>query len=160
MDETDRELLALLQEDCRMSYGELGGRVGLSISAVNERLKKLHARGVIRGCVAVLEPRAVGLDVCAFVQVLIERPEHDAAFLAAIGAMPAVLECHHVTGDFSYLLKVRVADTAALETFLSRELKGLAGVVRTHTAIALSSAKEATALDLAALSIGTRGERR
>src|SRR5262249_30099112 len=124
-----------------MSYGDLGNRVGLSISAINERLKKLYARGVIRGCVAVLEPRGVGLDVCAFVQVLIERPEHDAGFLEAVGAMAAVLECHHLTGEFSYLLKVRVADTAALETFLSRELKGLPGVVRTHTAIALSSAK-------------------
>jgi Lrp/AsnC family leucine-responsive transcriptional regulator len=160
MDEVDRALLLLLQEDCRMSYGDLGNRVGLSISAVNERLKKLHARGVIRGCVAVLEPRAVGLDVCAFVQVLIERPEHNEGFLESIGAMPAVLECHYLTGEFSYLLKVRVADTAALESFLSRELKGLAGVVRTHTAIALSSAKETTVLDLASLPIGTRSERR
>jgi len=159
MDEIDRELLALLQEDCRTSYADLGSRVGLSISAVNERLKKLHARGVIRGCVAVLQPRAVGLDVCAFVQVLIERPEHNEAFLAAIAEMPAVLECHHVTGDFSYLLKVRVADTAALETFLSREVKGLAGVARTQTLIALSSPKETPTLDLAALRRGARGER-
>jgi Lrp/AsnC family leucine-responsive transcriptional regulator len=160
VDEIDRNLLVLLQHDCRMSYGELGDRVGLSISAVNERLKKLHARGAIRGCVAVLEPRAVGLDVCAFVQVLIERPEHNQAFLDAIQAMPAVLECHHVTGDYSYLLKVRVVDTAALESFLSRELKGLAGVVRTHTAIALSSSKETTELDLGPLPIVTRRERR
>jgi Lrp/AsnC family leucine-responsive transcriptional regulator len=160
MDEIDRELLLLLQEDCRMSYGDLGNRVGLSISAVNERLKKLNARGVIRGCVAVLEPRAVGLDVCAFVQVVIERPEHNAGFLAAIAAMSSVLECHHLTGEFSYLLKVRVADTAALETFLSRDLKGLAGVVRTHTAIALSSAKETTALDLVALPVGAKGAHR
>lgn len=91
---------------------------------------------------------------------MIERPEHNAGFLEAIGAMPAVLECHHVTGDFSYLLKVRVADTAALEALLSRDLRGLAGVVRTHTAIARSSAKEATALDLSAMHAGPRGERR
>ncbi len=160
MDETDRELLLLLQEDCRLSYGELGSRVGLSISAVNERLKKLHARGVIQACVAVLAPREIGLDVCAFVSVLIDRPEHDEAFLAAIAAMPAVLECHHVTGDFSYVLKVRVANTAALESFLSRDLKGLAGVARTQTVIALSSPKETTVLDLAALPLGGRGERR
>jgi Lrp/AsnC family leucine-responsive transcriptional regulator len=160
VDETDRELLLLLQDDCRTSYGELGNRVGLSISAVNERLKKLHAQGVVRGCVAVLEPRTVGLDVCAFVQVLVDRPEHNAGFLDAIAAIPAVLECHHVTGDYSYLLKVRVADAAALESFLSNDLKGLPGVVRTHTSIALSSAKETTALDLAALPVGTRGARR
>jgi Lrp/AsnC family leucine-responsive transcriptional regulator len=143
-----------------MSYAALGDRVGLSISAVNERLKKLHARGVIGGCVALLAPRAVGLDVCAFVQVLIERPEHDEAFLAAIEEMPAVLECHHVTGDFSYLLKVRVPDTASLESFLSRQIKALGGVVRTQTVIALSSPKESTALDLAALPVVARGERR
>jgi Lrp/AsnC family leucine-responsive transcriptional regulator len=160
MDERDRELLDVIQQDCRLSYGELGSRIALSISAVNERLKKLYARGVIRGCAATLEPRAVGLDVCAFVQVLIDRPEHNAGFLRAIGGMSSVLECHHVTGDFSYLLKVRVPNTAALETLLTNDLKGLPGVARTQTVIALSSPKETTVLDLSAMPLAVKPERR
>lgn len=142
-----------------MSYAELGARVGLSVSAVNERLKKLSAKGVVQGCLAVLSPAEVGLDVCAFVHVLIERPAHNAGFLTAIQAMPAVLECHHVTGDFSYLLKVRVRNTAALEWFLSDGIKDLPGVVRTQTVIALSSPKETTVLDVSGVG-AHRGERR
>jgi Lrp/AsnC family transcriptional regulator, leucine-responsive regulatory protein len=138
----------------------LGAQVGLSVSGVNERLKRLRGRGLIRGCVAIVEPRAVGIDVCAFVHVLIERPEHNDGFLVAMRDTPAVLECHHVTGDFSYLLKVRVPDTAALETLLSDVIKRLPGVVRTQTVIALSSAKETTGLDLSAVPTAARSERR
>lgn len=78
MDGTDRRLLALLQWDSRLSYAQLGARVALSVSAVNERLKKLTARGVLRGLVAVVDPRAVGLTLSALVRVPIDRPEHEA----------------------------------------------------------------------------------
>jgi Lrp/AsnC family transcriptional regulator, leucine-responsive regulatory protein len=148
LDDIDRRIIQAIQADCRRSYAAIGAAVGLSISGVNERLKRLQRRGVVRGCVAVVEPRAVGLDVCAFVRVLLERPEHEPGFLEGIAALPAVQEAHHVTGDYSYLLKVRVRDTAALEGVLSGRIKALPGVVRTETQIALSTPKETTALDL------------
>lgn len=146
MDDIDRKIIAYIQYDGRASYAEIGAVAGLSVSAVNERLKKLQASGVIAGWEARLAPKLVGLDVLAFVHVLLERPEHDAAFRAAMAGNAAVQECHHLTGEWSYLLKVRVADTAALERFLTAELKALPGVVRSHTAIALSSVKETAAL--------------
>lgn len=146
MDEIDRKLIAVAQTDGRASYAEMGAAVGLSVSAVNERLKKLQTGGVITGWSARVAPAKVGLDVLAFVHVLLDRPEHDAPFRAAMLALPAVQECHHVTGDWSYLLKVRVADTAALERFLGEHLKRVPGVVRSHTAIALSSVKESAAV--------------
>ncbi|WP_029008905.1 Lrp/AsnC family transcriptional regulator [Azospirillum halopraeferens] len=142
MDDIDRKIADIAQRDGRASYAEIGATVGLSVSAVNERLKKLQAAGVITGWGARVAPGALGLDVLAFVQVLLERPEHDAPFRAAMMAAPAVQECHHVTGEWSYLLKVRVAGTADLERFLANTLKAQPGVVRSHTVIALSSPKE------------------
>lgn len=150
LDAIDRMLLCELQRDDRTSYADLGKRVGLSISGVNARLKKLTAAGLVRRFAAQLEPTTVGFELCAFVQVVLERPEHDVPFIAAVAEIPAILECHHVTGDFSYLLKIRVRNTAALERLLSEHIKRLPGVIRTHTMIALSSPKETTALDLGA----------
>ncbi len=146
LDTHDRQLLAQVQINSRLSYAELGERVGLSASAVHERLRKLHAQGVIRGFGARLEPQALGLDLCAFIQVLIDRPEHDATFVAAMEALPEVLECHHVTGDYGYLLKVRTRDAHSLERLIAGSIKSLPGAVRTFTTVALSTAKETASL--------------
>jgi Lrp/AsnC family leucine-responsive transcriptional regulator len=148
IDDTDRQILGLVQRDAKLPHAEIGRRVGLSVSAVNERLRKLQAAGVIRAYEARLDPQALGLELCAFVLVQLERPEHEAPFLEAVRATRQVLECHHVTGDYNYLLKLRVARPTELEAVIGRGLKGLAGVVRTHTVIALSTAKETLALDL------------
>jgi Lrp/AsnC family transcriptional regulator, leucine-responsive regulatory protein len=149
VDRIDRQLLALLQQDSRVSLADLGQRVGLSISAVNERPKKLHARRVLRGFVALVDPPSVGLGLAAFVQVALDRPEREAAFVRRVAASPEVQECHHVTGDFSYLLEVRVRDTAHLEAFLGEEVKSTPGVVRTQTIVALSTRKETAAVSVA-----------
>jgi Lrp/AsnC family leucine-responsive transcriptional regulator len=87
--------------------------------------------------------------VLAFVHVLIERPEHEAAFLALVRDEPAILECHHVTGDWSYLLKLRAASLAALEDVIARRIKALPGIPRSQTVVALSTAKETAALPIA-----------
>ncbi len=146
MDHIDLKLLAHLQRNAKLSYAELGRRVGLGVSTVNERLKKLQARGIIREYVAVVNPKALGLDICAFVQVLMAEPDLESAFVEQIHQLPEVQECHCITGEFSYLLKVRVRDTAHLEAFLREKIKSLAGVARTQTMIALSTSKETLAL--------------
>lgn len=146
LDDQDSRLLALVQENSRLSYAELGERVGLSASAVHDRLRKLVAQGVIRGFGARLDPAALGLGLCAFIQVLLERPEHDAPFVAAMAKLPEVQECHHVTGDYAYLLKVRTHGTRSLERLIADSIKSLPGVVRTLTLVALSTPKENAAL--------------
>ncbi len=146
MDQIDLKLLGHLQRNAKLSYAELGRRVGLVVSTVNERLKKLQARGIIRAYVAVVNPKALGLDICAFVQVLMAEPDLESAFVEQMDELPEVQECHCITGAFSYLLKVRVRDTAHLETFLRAKIKSLAGVARTQTMIALSTSKETLAL--------------
>jgi Lrp/AsnC family leucine-responsive transcriptional regulator len=131
-----------LQGDGGLTYAEIGSAVGLSASAVNDRLKRLRADGVIRRMTAEIDPAALGLTLLAFVLVAVNEPVGEARFREAMKGAPEVLECHHLTGDFSYLLKLRLRDTAHLEHFLMDRLKPLSGVVRTHTLIALSSVKE------------------
>jgi Lrp/AsnC family leucine-responsive transcriptional regulator len=156
LDDIDRELLRRLQRDDRLSYADLGQAVGLSISGVNARLRKLTGSGVIAEFAARLDPAAVGMHLCAFIHVVLERPEHDEPFIAAVRDNDAILECHHVTGDYSYLLKIRVPTTADLERLITHQIKTLPGVTRTHTMIALSSPKETARLSLAHIGSGGR----
>ena len=146
MDDHDRKILHFIQAQGRASYAEIGAAAGLSVSAVNERLKKLERQGAIRGWMALIEPAAAGCPVLAFVEVMIERPEQEPAFLALVRDEPAILECHHVTGDWSYLLKVRAPDIVALEDLLARRIKALPGVPRSRSVVVLSSAKDSPVL--------------
>ncbi len=146
LDAIDRTLLALLQADGRTPLAELGRAVGLAVSSVNERVRKLTERGVISGIHAHVAPEALGLDLLAFVFVGWSDPGTEPRFLARVAAEPAVLECHHVTGAWNYLLKVRVRNTRTLEAFLGAVIKGVEGIERTETLIALSSPKETSAL--------------
>lgn len=146
MNEVDRLLLDLLQRDSTLSYAELGRRVGLSSSAVNERLKKLERAGAIRSWSIVVDPRAADVSLCVFMLVLLEG--NDDEFISRMRALPEVQECHHITGEFSYILKIRVRGTAELEEFLMRKLKSIRGFARTHTMVVLSSVKEEATLDL------------
>jgi len=146
MDDIDRKILSHAQKNGRDTYAEIGAAVGLSVSAVNERLKKLQASGAIRGWQARVDPLALDLRLLAFQFVLIDKPQNEKSFLAAVTAHAEIQECHHITGEWSYLLKLRVADTAALERLVGEVVKAQRGVVRTLTMIALSSAKESAAL--------------
>lgn len=146
IDDLDRRLITLIQVDSSLSYAELGRRVGLSVSAVNERVRKLERADVIQGYSALVDPKTVGLDVCAFIQVTLTQTGDDATFRERVLARDDIMECHHVAGDDSYLLKVRTIDTAALEALIAEVLQDLPGVMRTRTGIVLSTVKETGAL--------------
>jgi Lrp/AsnC family transcriptional regulator, leucine-responsive regulatory protein len=142
LDRTDRKLLQLLQEDDRQSLAALSTKIGAPASTINDRIRRLERQGMIAGFHARLSPEAVGLNLLAFMLVAWSNPKVEAAFLKRMKASPAVLECHHVTGAWNYLLKVRVATTRDLEKFLADSVKTLSGIDRTETVIVLSSAKE------------------
>jgi Lrp/AsnC family leucine-responsive transcriptional regulator len=144
LDGKDRRILQLVQRDGTLAQAEIARKVGLSTAAVNERLRKLGASGVIRRWAAIIEPAAVGAGVTAFVEVFMEHPRYEAAFLKRVLALDEVLECHHVTGEFSLLLKVRVADMESLQELLLDQLGGHEGVRQTRTVMALSTVKEET----------------
>ena len=142
LDERDQKILALVQRDAKLPQAEIARRVGLSTAAVNERLRKLENAGVIRRYVAVVDPRSVGMSITAFVEVFIEHPRHEAVFIDRLLELDEVLEVHHVTGEFSLLLKVRVRDMDGLQQLLLHQLNAQEGVRQTRTVMVLSTVKE------------------
>lgn len=142
LDETDRHLLMLLQDDDRQPLAALSEKIGIAVSTINDRIKRLVRSGVISGFHARVAPETVGLDLLAFIMVSWSNPKIEAGFLERVKASPDVLECHHITGAWNYLLKVRVGTTRDLERFLSETVKAVDGVERTETLITLSSTKE------------------
>ncbi len=147
LDEIDRVLLEALQADCKISLGKLGERVDLSAPAVMERVRKLENAGFITGYHAALDGRRLGLDITAFIGISINYPKDIDRFLEQMGSRPEVLECHHVTGEHTLLLKVKTANTASLERVLSA-LRAVEGVTRTQTMVVLSTAAETSRVPL------------
>ena len=150
MDATDRDILRLLQTDNRLSSAEVGQAIGLSVSAVNERTRRLNSSGVIRGNHAVVQPERVDLPLCAFVFVDLAPHPEEAGFRAEIAKRPEVQEVHQVAGSHCYLLKVRTGGTRALQRFLADHLKRQPDVLRTETVIVLETVKETPELALQA----------
>jgi Lrp/AsnC family leucine-responsive transcriptional regulator len=149
MDEIDRNLVVALQEDGSSGLAELAKVAGLSVSATAERVKRLEERGVIRAWRADLDPAEVGCPLLAHALVAVAPGRDDAAFRDRVRGEEAVLECHAVTGPWTYLLKLRVADLAALETLLNEELRPLPGVQRVETLVAMATVKESAILPVA-----------
>jgi Lrp/AsnC family leucine-responsive transcriptional regulator len=147
LDGVDRALLGLLMDDCKQSLAALGEKVRLSPPSVLERVRKLEEAGVVRGYHAEVSPKAVGLDIGSFIGVGIDHPRSIPGFEKQIADMPEVLECHHVTGRHTLMLKVRTADTGSLHTLISR-LRELPGVARTETMVVLATQIERSSLAL------------
>jgi len=134
--DVDRLLLAALARDGRASYTELAEKVGLSVSAVHQRVRRLEQRGLITGYRATLDPRQLGLPLTAFVSITpIGAQTEDPP--ALLSHLTAIEECHAVAGQESYILKVRVASPDALEVLL-REIRACANV-STRTTVVLST---------------------
>ncbi|WP_250958752.1 Lrp/AsnC family transcriptional regulator [Rhizobium sp. CG5] len=146
MDFIDRKIIGLLAADARRSLADIGERVELSASAVNERIRRLHASGVIRRFTVEADPDSLGYPVLAFVFVALAADADEGEFRRFSASHPAVLECHHVTGGWSYLMKVRLPVIGDIEDFLSL-LKERRYLARSETMIALSSAVERTLTD-------------
>lgn len=148
MDGIDRKICGLLQANGRASSAELAEAVGLSVSSANERVRRLVAQGVITGWQAVLDRAAAGASLCAFVLLDVDY-EGEAETCASLRQRPEVMELHHISGARSYIMKVRLADTAALQGFLKEVVKPLRGVRRTETMISLEALKETMAVPVA-----------
>ena len=142
LDAIDRKILSLLQVNAKISQAKMAEAVGLTAPSVHERIRKMERGGYIRGYVALLDERKLGHDVTAFVEVFIEHPRYEAGFIESVRDLDEVLECHHITGEFSLLLKVRVADMGAFRRLLIEKLNSVRGVRQTRTLIVLATAKE------------------
>jgi Lrp/AsnC family leucine-responsive transcriptional regulator len=137
----DARILGVLQRDGRRPYADLGADVGMSGPSAHERVKKLEGRGVITGYAAIVDPRAIGYDVLAFSWIT-QAPgtvAHD--LTEAFAAIPEIEECHHITGEADYLIKVRARDTRDLERVL-RRVQSTQDVFQTETDVVFSSGFE------------------
>jgi Lrp/AsnC family leucine-responsive transcriptional regulator len=157
LDDMDVKILAQIQEDCRLSLARIGDAVGLSAPSVLERIKKLEAAGVIQAFRAVLDGQQVGLDVTAFIGVSASARRID-RIEGKIGSFDGVLECHHVTGSYTLLVKVKTTNTSTLESLI-RQIRSLDGVNRTETLVVLSTHTERTQLPLPAIAPSPNGRR-
>lgn len=140
LDEMDRKILTELQEDASQSLDEIARKVGSSKTPVWNRIRRLKEQGVITRQTVLLDAEALGLEACFF--VLIRTSEHEAewqkAFLHALRSRPEVLEAHRLAGDIDYILKVRVANARAYDTFY----QALISEVRIYNVTALLSMEE------------------
>ena len=140
VEDLDRQIVALLAGDGRMSYTDLGRATGLSTSAVHQRVRRLEQRGVITGYAAVLDGDSVGLPLTAFVSIKPIDPSAPDDAPERLAELPEIEACHSVAGEESYILKVRVATPTDLEVLL--------GVIRskanvsTRTTVVLSTPYE------------------
>ena len=149
MDEIDRKILALLQQDATLSIAEMAERVGLSATPCWKRIQKMEAGGVILRRVALLDPVRVGMGLTVFVAVEAgaHSPEWLAAFGAAVEAMPEVLEFYRMAGDVDYMLRVVVADMAEYDAFYKR-LIAVAPLKNVTSRFAMERIKSTTVLPL------------
>jgi Lrp/AsnC family transcriptional regulator len=149
MDEIDRQLLELLQQDATLSIAQMAERVGLSATPCWKRIQKLERRGVINRRVAVVDPESVGVGLSVLVSV--EAGEHTPEWLerfsAGVAAMPEVMEVYRVAGDVDYMLRVAVADMVEYDAFYKR-LIAIAPMKNVTSRFAMERIKHTTAYPL------------
>lgn len=148
LDDTDLQILELLQANARETQVEIAKAVGLAPSAVQERIRKLEARGTLKGFTALIEPRVLDLGLLAFVAVRSDEAEAENQIAKLLGNQPEVLEVHHVAGDDCYLIKVRTSDAEHLGQLLRTRIARIPGVRSTRTTIVLETVKETPRLPI------------
>jgi len=158
LDAIDRRILAILQENGRLSNQEIAERVNLSPSPCLRRIRRLEESGLIRGYVALLDAQKLGLDLLAYVNVRLEKRGPTAAgregvthaelFRAAVQTWPEVVACHAMTGDMDFLLRVQVEDMAHFSRFVQNQLLHHPSVIDVKSSFSLDTFKETTALPI------------
>ncbi len=150
LDETDVMILNQLQTDASLTKADLARQLHLSQPAINQRIKRLEKRGYIQRYVALLDRELLGHDLLCFIQVVMQAHHRDriGVFRQVVQDMPEVLECHHMTGEFDFLVKVVVPNRKALERLLVEKLSTIPGVARIQTSMVLCEVKNTTAIPL------------
>ncbi len=147
LDDLDIKILNILQRKGRTKRNELAEAVSLSLPSVSERLNKLEEKGVIEGYYAKVNKKVFGLDIMAYITVMMESSKHYKSLITKVDKMPEILECHSVLGEGSHILKAVVKNTEALEKLLS-EIQSWPGVTATKTTFVLSTIKETTTIGI------------
>ncbi|QXE17433.1 Lrp/AsnC family transcriptional regulator [Clostridium sp. 001] len=140
MDAIDVNILKLLKENSRISASEISSKINLSIPAVSDRLKKLDASGVIEKYTIIISNKKMNKNITVIMFVSLKNPNFTEKFVEFVQNENEIIECHYLTGDFDYALKIVTEDTETLEKILN-EIKLIKGVLRTKTIVTLSTIK-------------------
>ncbi len=143
-DKIDRKILKLLQENARLSMTELAERVGLSATPVTERVRRLERDGYISGYHARLNPALLGYGLLVFVEIKLHSKSGDIfeEFRREVLKIPQILECHLVSGEYDYLIKVRMPDMSAYRDMLGKILLQLPSAVESRSYVVMEEVKE------------------
>ncbi len=147
IDNIDIQIINLLQDNARIKRNAIAEKVGLTIPAVSERLKKIEERGLIKQYTAIIDSKSAGYDVTAFIFVFMESSKYYDTFTKKADAESEILECHSITGEGSHLLKVVTKDTSSLEKILSK-IQAWPGVTGTKTNVVLTALKEVQTIQI------------
>lgn len=148
MDETDLKIIQLLSDQGRITWAELASFLDLSRPATADRVKKLEDKGIIKGYAALIDSVSVGIDVLAFIFVTVTTSKKHDEFLKLANTLEEVQECHHISGDEDFILKVRCRSINDLDILIRKKLKNNDAVHKTRTNIILCSEKETSRLPL------------
>lgn len=150
LDNSDRKILSLIQRDAGLTHQEIAEKSGLSATSVWRRIKNLEEVGVVRGQVVLLDPKKIGMQVCALINLRLVRHGEDTRveFEEFIASRPEVMECYAVIGNFDYMLVVQVPDVEAYEIFLSRHLLSHRLVASSTSSFTLRRVKYTTAYSM------------
>ncbi|MBO9731051.1 MAG: Lrp/AsnC family transcriptional regulator [Chitinophaga sp.] len=150
LDNTDRRILQVLQQDARLNTKEIAHRIGLSVTPTYERLKKIEKSGVIKSYVTLLHAEQVGKALMAFCNVSLRLHSQPLIkkFETAIAGMEEVMECYHVAGTYDYLLKVVVDDMRSYQYFLTGKLAAVENIGQVHSSFVMTEIKHTTAFGL------------
>jgi Lrp/AsnC family leucine-responsive transcriptional regulator len=149
-DEIDKKLLLFLQEDSKQTTKELSYKLGLSVTAVYERIRKMENTGVISKYVAILDRHKINKDfiVLCHVKLTQHKKEYVLQFEKEVMSLQEVTECFHVSGDYDYILKIGVKDMEDYRNFMLSKLTTLQHIASTHSSFMISEVKNTTAIVL------------
>lgn len=150
LDQTDKKLLALLQTDSKQTNKELSNKLGLSVTAIYERVKKLEKEGVIEKYVALIDKKSVAKNFLAYCHVRLTQhsKENVIKFEREVLKLKEVLECYHVSGDYDYILKIAVSDMEAYRDFMVTKLTAINNIGNTHSIFVIGEVKHTTAISI------------
>ena len=155
MEQTDVKILKCLRADARENASLISEKIGMSVSAVIDRIRKMENNGLIECHTTIINHRKAGKDVVAILQVALEHPRYSDDFRATVEQLPEVLECYFVTGEFDYMIKIITDNTESLELLL-HTVKSIPGVHRTLTSVVMSTVKFEASVDPEQLTVKSR----
>ncbi|WP_299320814.1 Lrp/AsnC family transcriptional regulator [uncultured Maribacter sp.] len=150
MDTIDGKILMQLQENAKQNTKEIAAKVGLSVTPTYERIRKLEQQEIIKAYVALLDRTKIEKKLIAYCQVTLLKQQKKLAdsFKEQILLLPDIMECHQVSGNFDYLLKIALDDIAAFHEFMNEKLSIIDGISTIHSSFVLNSVKDSTAYNL------------